>query len=143
MGATSTTYTTAHGNARSLTHWARPGIEPTTSWFLVRFVSAASRWELLFVCFWSIVNLQCFISFRYTAWWFSFIFFFPDYFTLTDYYKILSIVPCIVPHRSLLVMFYIVVRICSSQTPNLALAPPFPFGNHKFVFYVWGSISAS
>ena len=37
--ATSATYTTAHGNARSLTHWARPGIEPTTSWFLVRFVS--------------------------------------------------------------------------------------------------------
>ena len=24
----------------------RPGIEPTTSWFLVRFVSAAPRWEL-------------------------------------------------------------------------------------------------
>jgi len=30
----SATYTTAHGNAGSLTHWARPGIEPTTSWFL-------------------------------------------------------------------------------------------------------------
>ena len=27
----------------SLTHWARPGIEPSTSWFLVRFVSAAPR----------------------------------------------------------------------------------------------------
>ena len=34
-------YTTAHGNARSLTHGARSGIEPTTSWFLVGFVSAA------------------------------------------------------------------------------------------------------
>ena len=34
----SLTYTTAHSNARSLTHWARPGIEPVTSWFLVRFV---------------------------------------------------------------------------------------------------------
>ena len=29
--AASATYTTAHGNARSLTHWARPGIEPTSS----------------------------------------------------------------------------------------------------------------
>ena len=29
----------SHRNARSLTHWARPGIEPTISWFLVRFVS--------------------------------------------------------------------------------------------------------
>ena len=33
-------YTTAHCNAGSLTHWARPGIEPASSWILVRFVSA-------------------------------------------------------------------------------------------------------
>ena len=39
--ASSVTYTTAHGNARSLTHWARPGTEPTTSWFLVGCVSTA------------------------------------------------------------------------------------------------------
>ena len=44
--ATSVTYTTAHGNARSLTHWAWPGIEPVTSWFLIRVVSAASQREL-------------------------------------------------------------------------------------------------
>ena len=37
--AASVTYTTAYGNARSLTHWARPGIEPASSWFLVRFVN--------------------------------------------------------------------------------------------------------
>ena len=36
--ATSATYATAFGNARSLTHWARPGIEPATSWFPVVFV---------------------------------------------------------------------------------------------------------
>ena len=28
-------YTTAYGNARLLTHWARPGIEPVSSWILV------------------------------------------------------------------------------------------------------------
>ena len=28
-------YSTAHGNARSLTHWVRPGIEPASSWILV------------------------------------------------------------------------------------------------------------
>ena len=39
-------YTTAHGNAGSLTHWVRPGMEPTTSWFLVRFASAVPWWEL-------------------------------------------------------------------------------------------------
>ena len=29
-----------------LTLWARPGIEPATSWFLVGFISAAPWWEL-------------------------------------------------------------------------------------------------
>ena len=37
--ATSATYTTAQGYARSLTHWARPGIKPTNSGFLVLFVN--------------------------------------------------------------------------------------------------------
>ena len=35
----SATYTTAHGNAGSLTHWLRPGIEPSSSWVLVRFIN--------------------------------------------------------------------------------------------------------
>ena len=35
---TSVTYTTAHGNTGSLTHWARPGIEPT-SWVLYRWAT--------------------------------------------------------------------------------------------------------
>ena len=49
--AASAAYTTAHGNAGSLTHWARPGIEPATSQLLVRFVSAAPQWELLKIFF--------------------------------------------------------------------------------------------
>jgi len=36
-------YTTAHGNAGSLTHGARPGIEPRTSWFLVGFVNHCAK----------------------------------------------------------------------------------------------------
>ena len=43
----SLTYTTAHSSAGSLTHRGRPGIEPTTWWFLVRFISAAPWWERL------------------------------------------------------------------------------------------------
>ena len=43
--AASATYTTAQGNARSLTHWARLGIESASSWFLVRFVSTVPRRE--------------------------------------------------------------------------------------------------
>ena len=41
--AMSVTYTTAHSNAGSFTHGARPGIEPASSWMLVRFVSSELR----------------------------------------------------------------------------------------------------
>ena len=37
--AASSTYPTGHSSARSLTHWARSGIKPATTWFLVRFVN--------------------------------------------------------------------------------------------------------
>ena len=37
--AASVTYTTACGNARPSTHWARPGIEPESSWILVGFLT--------------------------------------------------------------------------------------------------------
>ena len=37
---------TAHGNDRSLTHWVRPGIQPVSSWILVRFVTAKPWQEL-------------------------------------------------------------------------------------------------
>ena len=42
--ATSATYSTAHSNARSLTHWARPGLEPMSSWMLVGF---SNRWAMM------------------------------------------------------------------------------------------------
>ena len=38
--ASSVTYTTAQANTGSLTHWARPGMEPVSSWLLVRFTNA-------------------------------------------------------------------------------------------------------
>ena len=44
--ATSATCTTASSNARSLTHWARPGIKPTSSWILVGFISPVPWREL-------------------------------------------------------------------------------------------------
>ena len=37
--ATSMTYTTAHDNAGSLSHWAKPGIEPASSWILAGFIT--------------------------------------------------------------------------------------------------------
>ena len=38
----STTYTTACGNAGSLTHWVRPGIESASLWILVGFLTCWS-----------------------------------------------------------------------------------------------------
>ena len=46
--AMSVTYTTAHSNAGFLTHWARPGIKPTSSWILVGFITTEPQWELPF-----------------------------------------------------------------------------------------------
>ena len=61
--ASSVTYTTSHGNTGPLAHWARPGIEPITSWFLVGFVSAAPRPELekglLLLSIFYIPSLRC------------------------------------------------------------------------------------
>ena len=43
--AASVTNMTANGNAGSLTHWARPGIEPVSSWILVEFITTEPQWE--------------------------------------------------------------------------------------------------
>ena len=55
----SATYTTAHSNARSQTHWATPGIEPASSWNTswIRF-----RWhqnKLPKIIFKSLWHFQC------------------------------------------------------------------------------------
>ena len=57
----SATYTTAHGNARSLIHWAKPGIEHAISWFLVGFVSTAPWRELLEAYFKSLSEINLFV----------------------------------------------------------------------------------
>ena len=47
--ALSATYSTVHSNARSLTRWARPGIETASSWMLARICfhwATTPWWEL-------------------------------------------------------------------------------------------------
>ena len=39
------TQTTVHCNTGSLTHWAKPGTKPKSSWIIVRFVTAELPWE--------------------------------------------------------------------------------------------------
>ena len=46
IGATASSLCHSHSNARSLTHWVGPGIKPTSSWILVRFISAEPQQEL-------------------------------------------------------------------------------------------------
>ena len=50
----SKTYTTAHGKARSLTHWARPGIESASSgmlaWFVNHWSMMGTPQDLFFQC---------------------------------------------------------------------------------------------
>ena len=55
--AVSATFTTAHGNARSLAHWARPGIKPASSWILVRFTSTEPWQELQYHFLWNSAGL--------------------------------------------------------------------------------------
>ena len=38
---------TAHSHPGSLTHWARPGIQPASSWVLVGFTTTEPQWEPL------------------------------------------------------------------------------------------------
>ena len=47
----SMTYTTAPGNAGSLTHRVRPGIKPASSWILVRLVTVEPQKELHIILF--------------------------------------------------------------------------------------------
>ena len=36
----------SHSNTGSLTHWARPGIKPMSSWTIVEFITAEPLWEV-------------------------------------------------------------------------------------------------
>ena len=50
-------------------HWARPGIEPTSSWILFGFVTTEPQWELLKLIYWFIC-MTCGISFNF--YWYLF-----------------------------------------------------------------------
>ena len=60
-------------------------------------------------------------------------------FSIRNYYKILTIVPCAI--QQVLVSYFIYSTVYLF-IPSFSFIPPFPFGNHKFVSYVYKSISA-
>ena len=49
------TYATAHGNARSLTQWPRPRIEPKSSWIPVGLLTSEPQWEL------PLLSIKCYV----------------------------------------------------------------------------------
>ena len=49
--ATSSTYPATHSRAGSLTQWARPGIEPASSWVLVGLITTESQQQLPLLAF--------------------------------------------------------------------------------------------
>ena len=51
LPAASVAYAAAYGNARSPTHWVRPGTDPPSPWILVGFISATPQQEFL-ILFW-------------------------------------------------------------------------------------------
>ena len=50
--ASSVTYTTVYGNARSLTYWARPAIKSASSWILVGLVTTEPQQEIPRIVHW-------------------------------------------------------------------------------------------
>ena len=65
--AVSANYNTTHGNARPLTHWGMPGIEP--SWILVRSISAVPQWEWILNSFiHSFIHSKCMCSVCSVTW---------------------------------------------------------------------------
>ena len=54
---------------RSLTNWSRPGIEPVSSWILVRFITAESQWEFLVYFFNSEIHLLNLTLFNLSQSW--------------------------------------------------------------------------
>ena len=68
--AISGTYITAHSNARSLTHWMRSGIEPSSSWILVRFINHWAMKELWTPIFnWRYLTEIARRSYLVFSWW--------------------------------------------------------------------------
>ena len=63
--AMSETYTTTHGNTESITHRARPGIEPVSSEILVGFVTAEPPREHLFSFFKGLLKCDWFLMLWY------------------------------------------------------------------------------
>ena len=79
------TYSTAHGNARSLTHWAMPRIEPPSSWILVRFINHWATTGIPMVFYQSLDNTAVWYRLKRTFFFLNLKIFFLFRAALTEY----------------------------------------------------------
>ena len=98
---------------------------------------------LIFILYWSIVDLQYCVSFRYTAKRFSYtytyIHSFFRYFSHIGYHRIVSRFSCAIQY---VLVGYLSCVYVNPKLLNLSLLPNVPsFGNHKFVFDNCTSVS--
>ena len=93
--------------------------------------------KIFFLIYWSIADLQCFVSFWCIAKWFSYIcYIFFRLFSIIGYYKIFDIVPCITDLRwSSALCTAVCIR--KLQTPGLSLPPLSPSGPHVYFLSRW------
>ena len=79
--------------------------------------------------YWSIVDLQYCVSFRYIAniyvCVYIYIFFFFRFFSVIGYYKMLNIVPCVIWSVLVIILIYI-AYVSVKPTPNLSIYPSSP-----------------
>ena len=107
IGTVASSLCHSYSNAGSLTHLARPGIEPTASWFLVGFVSAAPWRELLTV----IIDKYVFVAILNLVFWLILCFFFVPFFFWLDfsflfYAYVFSFYECVVWFWFVVVLFF-------------------------------------
>ena len=100
---------------------------------------------LIFILYWCMVDLQCCVSFRCTAKWFSYAYTYIHSFSISFPVQVITeywVAFPVLCSRSLLII-YVIYSSVYMLIPNLIYpsSPPFPFGNHKFVFEVCESVS--
>ena len=149
----SATYTTADGNAGSLTHWARPGNEPATSWFPVGF---ANHWatmgtprlsflkKFFFYYSWGTMSCQFLLYSQVPQLHMhihihTYIFFFSySCHGLSQETGHGSLCCTVGPHC--LSIPVVIVCIYKPQIPSPSTSSPLPPGNHKSFLHVHESV---
>ena len=124
--------------------WVASTVSPSKTFFTIITLFFISI--IYFLNFyWSIVDLQCFASFRYTTKWISYTYTYAHSFldsfpikAITEYWIEFPVLYS----RNLFVIYFIYSSVYMSLPISQFIPPhPVPPGNQKFIFYICNSIS--